>query len=76
MITVFFTTSGAAVIALAFFRSPTGDVPDDRAGLPVERHQVRVERAHVEPIAQNREAAVHRSAADRGREKFAGSARR
>ena len=75
MMTLFFTTSGAAVIALAFLRSPTATSQITAPGLSIERDQVRVERAHVEPVAEDREAAVHGTAADRA-EKFGGRVRR
>ena len=40
-----------------------GDVPDDLARLRVDRDQMRVDRAHVERVAQNRQPAAHAAAA-------------
>src|SRR6185312_7342949 len=40
-----------------------GVIPDDLAGLRVDRHQVRVDRAHVERVAQDRQAAADAAAA-------------
>ena len=51
-----------------FLQIADGHVPEDRAGLAFERDQMRVERAHVEAIAEQRESAIHRAAAHRRRE--------
>src|SRR5262249_42111308 len=51
--------------AVALVRVGRSDIPADTAGLRVEAHHVRVERAHEQPIAERAEAAVLRTAAQR-----------
>ena len=62
-ITLSFTMSGATVLGITLLVVGELHVPDLFAGLGVERDQVRVERRHEQPIAVDREAAVHEAAA-------------
>ncbi len=77
-ITLSLTTSGAAMQRVPHLEVVDDDVPDDAAGVAIERDQVRVERAHEQPIAERGEAAVRRVAAAVGQARAAargGSAR-
>ena len=63
-ITLSFTTSGAMADRVAVRDLGDLDVPERAAGLRVDRDEVRVERAHEQRVAEDREAAVVGAAAD------------
>ena len=46
---------------VGFFEIADRDVPDDGAGFPVESHEMRVQRAHVQAVAEDPESSIHRA---------------